>query len=198
MWVCKLPAAISASTTCNENTAKSLKCVTSCIIRVLFRVPDESTMMDALPNKLRKDLAIHVHFNTLSKVKLFSDCDKTLLYDLVLKLKPILYLPGDYVCKKVRIIQTVFPQSLHCLYIFMQETERPTNKYVFRHKHYLYNDTKSYLLMSVASLYTPCFVMFCVFLYWPFCHGAHKLDLSTLFTTCFLWTSLPFILCLTT
>ena len=38
------------------------------------------------------------------------------------------------------------------------------------------------------------FVMFCVFLYGPFCHGAHKLDLSTLFTTFFLWTSLPFIL----
>ena len=43
-------------------------------------------------------------------------------------------------------------------------------------------------------LFTPCFVMFCVFLYGPFCHGAHKLDLSTLFTTFFLWTSLPFIL----
>ena len=40
---------------------------------------------------------------------------------------------------------------------------------------------------------TPCFVMFCVFLYGPFCHGAHKLDLSTLFTTFFLWTSPPFI-----
>jgi len=52
---------------------------------------------------------------------------------------------------------------------------------------------KSYFFMSVASLFTPCFVMFCVFLYGPFCHGAHKLDLSTLFTTFFLWTSLPFI-----
>jgi len=48
--------------------------------------------------------------------------------------------------------------------------------------------------MSVASLFTPCFVMFCVFLYGPFCHGAHKLDLSTLFTSFFLWTSPPFIL----
>jgi len=48
--------------------------------------------------------------------------------------------------------------------------------------------------MSVASLYTPCFVMLCVFLYGPFCHGAHKIDVSTLFTTFFLWKSLPFIL----
>jgi len=37
--------------------------------------------------------------------------------------------------------------------------------------------------MSIASVYTPCFVMFFVFLYGPFCHGAQKLDLSTLFTT---------------
>ena len=35
---------------------------------------------------------------------------------------------------------------------------------------------------------------FSVFLYRPFCHGAYKLDLSTLFTTFFLWTLLPFIL----
>jgi len=55
------------------------------------------------------------------------------------------------------------------------------------------NTKNIYFLMSVASLYTPCFVMFCVFLYGPFCHGAHKLDFSTLFTTIFLWTSLPFI-----
>jgi len=43
----------------------------------------------------------------------------------------------------------------------------------------------SYFLMSVASLYTPWYMIFCVFLYGPFCHGAHKLDLSTLFTTFF-------------
>ena len=34
------------------------------------------------------------------------------------------------------------------------------------------NTNNSYFLMSVASLYTPCFVMFFVFLYGPFCHGA--------------------------
>ena len=55
------------------------------------------------------------------------------------------------------------------------------------------NTKNSYFLLSVASLYTPCFVLFCVFWYGPFCHGAHKLDLSTLFTTFCLCTSLPFI-----
>ncbi|XP_052716502.1 cyclic nucleotide-gated cation channel beta-1-like isoform X3 [Crassostrea angulata] len=64
------------------------------------KILDEKVLMNTLPKNLRTDLAIHVHFNTLSKVKLFQDCDKTLLFDLVLKLKPILYLPGDYVCRK--------------------------------------------------------------------------------------------------
>jgi len=35
--------------------------------------------------------------------------------------------------------------------------------------------------------------MFVIVSYGTFCHSVHKLDLSTLFTTFFLWTYLPFI-----
>jgi hypothetical protein len=72
-----------------------------CIWSITIFISDEKSLMDTLPTKLRTDLAIHVHFNTLSRVKLFQDCDKSLLYNLVLKLKPILFLPGEYVCRKV-------------------------------------------------------------------------------------------------
>ncbi|XP_048253831.1 uncharacterized protein LOC124117231 isoform X2 [Haliotis rufescens] len=61
---------------------------------------DERFLLETLPRKLQTDLAINVHFNTLSKVQLFQDCDKNLLYDLVLKLKPSLFLPQDYICYK--------------------------------------------------------------------------------------------------
>lgn len=61
---------------------------------------DERSLVAALPRKLQTDLAISVHFNTLSKVQLFQDCERNLLYDLVLKLKPNLFLPGDYICQK--------------------------------------------------------------------------------------------------
>ena len=72
---------------------------------------------------------------------------------------------------------------------------RPLSNWRLKKKKKHWKNTKnSYFLISVASLYTPCFVKFCVFLYGPFCHGAHKLDLSTLFTTFFLWTSLSFII----
>jgi len=66
---------------------------------------NENSLLDALPRKMKADLAIHVHFQTLSKVQLFQDCDKNLLFDLVLKLNPVLYLPQDYICKKVCILQ---------------------------------------------------------------------------------------------
>ncbi|XP_050694950.1 uncharacterized protein LOC126984820 isoform X3 [Eriocheir sinensis] len=61
---------------------------------------NEMKCLESLPKKMRTDIAISVHIQTLSKVQLFQDCDKALFRDLVLKLQPVLYLPGDYVCKK--------------------------------------------------------------------------------------------------
>nr|XP_042899204.1 cyclic nucleotide-gated cation channel beta-3 isoform X2 [Parasteatoda tepidariorum] len=61
---------------------------------------DVSKILDTLPRKMKTDIAINVHYKTLVKVQLFKDCDKALLRDLVLQLKPVLFLPGDYICKK--------------------------------------------------------------------------------------------------
>ncbi|KAL1490593.1 hypothetical protein ABEB36_013261 [Hypothenemus hampei] len=61
---------------------------------------DENTIMDCLPHKMKTDIAINVHINTLSKVKLFADCDEALRRELVLELKSVIYLPGDEICKK--------------------------------------------------------------------------------------------------
>ena len=64
---------------------------------------DEKASLVSLPHNMQMDIAMNVHIQTLSKVQLFQDCDPALIRDLVLKLKPVLFLPGDLVCTKVVI-----------------------------------------------------------------------------------------------
>ncbi|XP_059350865.1 cyclic nucleotide-gated cation channel beta-3-like isoform X1 [Daphnia carinata] len=61
---------------------------------------DEISSLVSLPHNMQMDIAMNVHIQTLSKVQLFQDCDSAFIRDLVLKLKPVLFLPGDLVCKK--------------------------------------------------------------------------------------------------
>ncbi|XP_074129763.1 cyclic nucleotide-gated channel alpha-1 [Sminthopsis crassicaudata] len=61
---------------------------------------DEREVLRYLPDKLKAEIAINVHLDTLKKVRIFADCEAGLLVELVLKLQPQVYSPGDYICKK--------------------------------------------------------------------------------------------------
>ncbi|CAH8527771.1 unnamed protein product [Heterobilharzia americana] len=60
----------------------------------------EEDSLNALPDKLKAEIAIHVHFDTLQRVSIFKDCDPGLLVELVLKLQLQVFSPGDYICRK--------------------------------------------------------------------------------------------------
>lgn len=45
-------------------------------------------------------MAVSVHLSTLSRVQIFQNCEASLLEELVLKLQPQTYSPGEYVCRK--------------------------------------------------------------------------------------------------
>ncbi|KAG7274504.1 hypothetical protein CRUP_025697 [Coryphaenoides rupestris] len=64
------------------------------------RAQNERQVLRYLPDKLKAELAIQVHMETLKKVRIFADCEAGLLIELVLKLQPQIFSPGDYICKK--------------------------------------------------------------------------------------------------
>ncbi|KAF5919663.1 hypothetical protein HPG69_000264 [Diceros bicornis minor] len=64
---------------------------------------DESELMVQLPDKMRLDLAIDVNYNIVSKVALFQGCDRQMIFDMLKRLRSVVYLPNDYVCKKGEI-----------------------------------------------------------------------------------------------
>jgi len=65
-------------------------------------------LMDALPERLRARIAIQIHVKTLKKVKIFENCEHGLLCELVLKLRPQIFSPGDYICRIGEIGKEMF------------------------------------------------------------------------------------------
>ncbi|XP_073719804.1 cyclic nucleotide-gated channel beta-3 isoform X2 [Misgurnus anguillicaudatus] len=61
---------------------------------------DESELLDKMPLVMRTAIAVEINLATFQKIDLFKGCDNQMLVDMLLRLKSILYLPGDFVCKK--------------------------------------------------------------------------------------------------
>ncbi|KAG7280178.1 hypothetical protein CRUP_037762, partial [Coryphaenoides rupestris] len=64
------------------------------------KITRENEILQQLPVQLQTEIAVSVHLPILSKVTIFQSCEKSLLEELVLKLTPQVYSPGEYVCKK--------------------------------------------------------------------------------------------------
>jgi len=61
---------------------------------------DEKATLGQLPESIRAEIAMNVHADTLRRVAIFRECETGLLTQLVLKLRPSVFGPGDYVCRK--------------------------------------------------------------------------------------------------
>uniref|UniRef100_A0AAR2J884 Cyclic nucleotide-binding domain-containing protein n=1 Tax=Pygocentrus nattereri TaxID=42514 RepID=A0AAR2J884_PYGNA len=61
---------------------------------------DESELLDKMPLVMRTAIAVDINLATFQKIDLFKGCDNQMLVDMLLRLKSIVYLPGDFVCKK--------------------------------------------------------------------------------------------------
>ncbi|KAF7255474.1 hypothetical protein EG68_07628 [Paragonimus skrjabini miyazakii] len=64
--------------------------------------------LEILPDKLKTELALDVNLETLKKVTIFKECRPEFLHDLVLKMRPHIFTPGDYICRKGEIARELF------------------------------------------------------------------------------------------
>uniref|UniRef100_A0AAY4BLN7 Cyclic nucleotide-binding domain-containing protein n=1 Tax=Denticeps clupeoides TaxID=299321 RepID=A0AAY4BLN7_9TELE len=64
------------------------------------KITRENEILQLLPDTLRTEIAVSVHLPILSKVTIFQNCETSLLEELVVKLTPQVYSPGEYVCRK--------------------------------------------------------------------------------------------------
>lgn len=129
---------------------------------LVTKIDGESSLL-SLPRKLQMDIALDVHIETLAKVQLFHGCDRGLIQNLVLRLKPVLFLPNDLVCKKVTSKASLI--FFHNSFFFwkrrVKSAKRCTSSSQVTSTYWVEPITTSFLLpskrvaSSVKSAYSP-------------------------------------------
>jgi voltage-gated potassium channel len=61
---------------------------------------DEGPIVDALPPGLRTEVSLHLKRDIIQKVPFFQKARESLLRDIALQMRPVVYTPGDYVFRK--------------------------------------------------------------------------------------------------
>ena len=79
----------------NARCWKSIAAASWNILKLHFILP-----IFFLSDKLKGEIAIHVHLDTLKRVEIFQNTEAGFLCELVLRLRPVLFSPGDYICRK--------------------------------------------------------------------------------------------------
>lgn len=82
---------------------------------------DEERSVACLPDRLKAEIAIQVHLDTLKRVDIFQNTEAGFLCELVLRLKPVLFSPGDYVCRKNEVGHEMYIVSRGILEVVTNE-----------------------------------------------------------------------------
>uniref|UniRef100_A0A7M5URE0 Cyclic nucleotide-binding domain-containing protein n=3 Tax=Clytia hemisphaerica TaxID=252671 RepID=A0A7M5URE0_9CNID len=73
-----------------------------------FNGGDDINEITMLPDKMKTELALHVHLETLRKVSFLQKCQPEFLHDLVLKMKLHIFTPGDFIIRKGEIAREMY------------------------------------------------------------------------------------------
>jgi voltage-gated potassium channel len=61
---------------------------------------DESDIMSELPASLRMKISLYLNADVFDKIPIFEGASEAMIADFVIKLKPVIFTPNDYIIKK--------------------------------------------------------------------------------------------------
>lgn len=68
----------------------------------------------------KAEIAINVHLDTLKRVEIFQNTEAGFLCELVLRLRPVVFSPGDFICRKGNQLST----TLFHLFMLVRVADR--------------------------------------------------------------------------
>ena len=79
---------------------------------------EEQLLLQALPECLQAEISLHAYLHALKRVEFFRNTKAGFLKELVLKLKPVFFGPGEYVCRKGEIGKQMYIVEVGILQVF--------------------------------------------------------------------------------
>nr|CAD2173065.1 unnamed protein product [Meloidogyne enterolobii] len=92
-------------------SATMQKRVLDCInyIQRHAQIQDEGVaVLGTIPPRLRGELAVHLHLENLRRIELFTECEPSLLYELVIRFTMKMFAPNDFLCRSGDLAKDMF------------------------------------------------------------------------------------------
>uniref|UniRef100_A0A915NVQ8 Cyclic nucleotide-binding domain-containing protein n=1 Tax=Meloidogyne floridensis TaxID=298350 RepID=A0A915NVQ8_9BILA len=91
-------------------SATMQKRVLDCInyIQRHAQIQDEGAVLGTIPPRLRGELAVHLHLENLRRIELFTECEPSLLYELVIRFTMKMFAPNDFLCRSGDLAKDMF------------------------------------------------------------------------------------------
>lgn len=83
---------------------------------------DETLLIKDLPSALQKELAIHIHAEVLEKIPIFRGADDGFIKEIVMKLNPAMFTPGDIIFREGEIGHNMYFISRGSVEIIHEKT----------------------------------------------------------------------------
>ncbi|HNA80234.1 MAG TPA: cyclic nucleotide-binding domain-containing protein, partial [Turneriella sp.] len=85
---------------------------------------DENLILKDLPSALQKELAMHIHADVIEKVPIFKGASDAFIKEIVMKLTPAMFTPGDFIFREGEIGHNMYFISRGSVEVLSERTNQ--------------------------------------------------------------------------